>query len=368
MASQPSPGELRLIRRRGEYQQSLSAEARSAKAEPEIPPSQSDRRRRQVVRQRSAKPPPPVQIRAAPPILFRSSKPDVNMNVNRRRGGAVSQRLRPLGARTINVHLDPEQAPVERCERRSCDLQKRWTRRNTRVSTRDVVPRVRPIGWEITPTNVLAANRRSKSHARASLGRTVHVRRLRHPQRSFYRTADLRCVTALGCRNPDGDAMDGLTWYDSTQQHRCRYHRNCDVLIDRGTAVVTLHVCVPARAWPQPQIDVTVEGRQAGLTDSVSHPTRQNLRLELRQFFTGLGFRSPDELAAIVQGVIVRDEALINDALKSRGPQPSADQFVDLPTTGTDFGKPDAITRSGAFGTKTAHVAKRPSSDEESDW
>jgi hypothetical protein len=83
--------------------------------------------------------------------------------------------------------------------------------------------------------------------------------------------------------------------------------------------------------------------RQAGLTHSVSHPTRHNRRLELQQFFTDLGFQSPDELAAIVQGVIVRDESLINDALKSRGPQPIADQFVDLRTTGTDFGKPDAL-------------------------
>jgi hypothetical protein len=89
--------------------------------------------------------------------------------------------------------------------------------------------------------------------------------------------------------------------------------------------------------------------------------------LELKQFFTGLGLHSPDELAAIVQRVIVRDESLINDALKSRSPQPTADQLVDLPTTGTDFGKPDPITRGGAFGIKTAHVATWPRSGAEYD-
>jgi hypothetical protein len=43
--------------------------------------------------QRTAKPPPPVQIRAAPPIFFRSPTPDVNTNVN-------TQTIRALGRRT----------------------------------------------------------------------------------------------------------------------------------------------------------------------------------------------------------------------------------------------------------------------------
>jgi hypothetical protein len=169
--------------------------------------------------------------------------------------------------------------------------------------------------------------------------------------------------------------VKGAAWEDLTQIHRCRYHRTVASSKEQGTDRMRVEVCVPRRAWPQPHITIAVWGPSGEPTTlEPSHPQDVNLPRNLRTAFTDLHYPSPCEWAARVQELLAKDESLIVEALRGRGgPQGAADRFgrnrsltfdyayYDLvPTRADDFAKPDLITRSGAFGKKTAHVAKSP--------
>ena len=183
----------------------------------------------------------------------------------------------------------------------------------------------------------------------------------------------------LGCRTRKGITMNDDAWDDLTDAHGCFYHRACCISRDPGNDWMRIDVCVRAQVWPQPHIDVIVSGKSGEMrTFEPSHPGDMSLPVRLRKVFADLHYPSVDELVASVRSLLAKDEALINNVLKGRG---HPRQFVDKPSgnrlqpldyeyhdrsrPSEDFGKPDVITRSGAFGAKTAHVAKWPRNHED---
>jgi hypothetical protein len=172
--------------------------------------------------------------------------------------------------------------------------------------------------------------------------------------------------------------MDVDAWDDLTDAHGCSYHRACSISRKPEDDWMRIDVCVPAQVWPQPHIEVMVWGKSGNEQKlEASHLGDMNLRVRLRKIFTDLHYPSPDELAAMVRGLLAKDETLIKDALERRGhpDRRSTDPSNQVPPLdyehhsrsypADDFGKPDVITRSGAFGIKTAHVAKWPRNHED---
>jgi hypothetical protein len=162
--------------------------------------------------------------------------------------------------------------------------------------------------------------------------------------------------------------MDGVAWDDLTEAHGCSYHRTCFISREPGIDWMRIDVCVRAQAWPQPHVEVIVMGKSGERPIlEPSHPGDINLPVRLRKVFADLHYPSPDELAASVQRLLAQDESLINEALRSRGYPRQAVDYGDQDRSrpADDFGKPDMITRSGAFGVKTVHVAKWPRNHEE---
>lgn len=167
--------------------------------------------------------------------------------------------------------------------------------------------------------------------------------------------------------------MTSVAWYDLTEFHKCSYHRACQIMRE-PEAPVRIDVCVRAEAWPQRHIEIFVYSNGAGIRVEMSHLGDSNLAPKMRRSFAA--FEGMPTAAAIrsVEELLRRDESLIAIALQRRdaSPQgtgngswhrlPSRDYANrDLPRA-DDFGKPGAITRSGAFGAKTSHVAVRPRS------